>query len=133
MKAIYWNESDKGMTYEAKDIPEDMAAECDEWREAMVEATAEANGELMNKYLDSGELSTKSSSVCVIAQSTTKLFRCCGTAFKNKGVQTLLDAIVEYMPVLQMLRRLKVSMKTIQRVSVFHLMMHHLLLWLSKS
>ena len=100
MKAIYWNESDMGMTYEAKDIPEDMAAECDEWREAMVEAAAEANDELMNKYLDSGELSTEEIKFGLRHRTINNeiIPMLCGTAFKNKGVQALLDAIVEYMP-----------------------------------
>ena len=100
MKAIYWNESDKGMTYEAKDIPEDMAAECDEWREKMVEAAAEANDDLMNKYLDSGELSESEIKAGIRDRTINNeiIPMLCGSAFKNKGVQALLDAVVEFMP-----------------------------------
>ena len=100
MQAIYWNDSDKGMTYEAKDIPEDMQAECEQWREEMVEAAAEANDELMNKYLESGELTQDEIKLGLRDRTVNNeiIPMLCGTAFKNKGVQALLDAIVEYMP-----------------------------------
>lgn len=100
MKAIYWNESDKGMTYEAKDIPEDMQDLCNEWREKMVEAAAEANEQLMEKYLEEGDLSAeeikKGLRARTIANEIVPIL--CGSAFKNKGVQALLDAVVEYLP-----------------------------------
>jgi elongation factor G len=100
MKAIYWNESDRGMTYQAKDIPENIQATCDEWREKMIEAAAEANEELMEKYLETGELSVDEIKDGIrqrtISGEIVPMF--CGSAFKNKGVQALLDAVIEFMP-----------------------------------
>ena len=100
MKAIYWNESNQGMTYEARDIHPDMLEECQKWREQMLESAAEASEELMNKYLESGDLSIEE-----IKQGLrTRAIRneiipmLCGSAFKNKGVQALLDAVIEYLP-----------------------------------
>lgn len=100
MKAIYWNEADKGMTYEALDIPEDMVDDCNDWRERMVEAAAEGTDELMNKYLETGDLSTeeikKGLRMRTIRNEIVPML--CGSAFKNKGVQALLDAVIEYLP-----------------------------------
>ncbi len=100
MQAIYWNEADMGMTYEEKDIPADMADLCAEWRENLVEAAAEADEELMEKYLEGGELSTeelkKGLRKRTLAVEIVPML--CGSAFKNKGVQAMLDAIVEFMP-----------------------------------
>ncbi|PIQ43000.1 MAG: elongation factor G [Gammaproteobacteria bacterium CG11_big_fil_rev_8_21_14_0_20_46_22] len=100
MKAIYWNEEDRGMTYDAKDIPEDMQAECEMYREQMIEAAAEANEELMNKYLEEGVLSNEEIKAGIrqqtLANEIVPVF--CGSAFKNKGVQAMLDAVVDYMP-----------------------------------
>jgi elongation factor G len=100
MKAIYWNPDDKGMTYEAKDIPADMLDQCQEYREKMVEAAAESDDTLMEKYLDSGELSTDEIKQGIrkrtINNEIVPMF--CGSAFKNVGVQALLDAVIEYMP-----------------------------------
>ena len=100
MKAIYWNEADMGMTYEAKDIPADMADECQEWREHMLEAVAEASEELMEKYLETGDLSEeevrKGLRVRTLAGEIVPAM--CGSAFKNKGVQAMLDNVVYYMP-----------------------------------
>jgi elongation factor G len=100
MKAIYWNESDMGATYEAKDIPADMLADCESYREQMVEAAAEASEELMNKYLDSGELSEEEIKSGIRTQTLANQIipAFCGSAFKNKGVQAMLDAVVEYLP-----------------------------------
>lgn len=100
MKAIYWNEADKGMTYEAKDIPAEMQAQCDEWREKMVEAAAEASEELMEKYLEGGDLSSEEIKQGLRARTISNEIVpiLCGSAFKNKGVQALLDAVVDYMP-----------------------------------
>jgi len=100
MKAIYWNEEDRGVTYEAKDIPEDMQEQCQEYHDAMVESAAEASEELMEKYLENGELTEEEIKKGIrqrtIANEIVPVF--CGTAFKNKGVQAMLDAIVDYMP-----------------------------------
>ncbi len=100
MKAIYWNEADQGMTYEAKDIPADMADLCAEWRGKMVEAAAEADEELMEKYLEGGELSVdeikKGLRTRTLAVEIVPML--CGSAFKNKGVQAMLDAVIEFMP-----------------------------------
>ena len=100
MKAIYWNEEDMGMTYEARDIPAEMADECQEWREHMVEAAAEANEELMEKYLESGDLSEEEIRKGLRARTLAGEIvpAMCGSAFKNKGVQAMLDNIVHYMP-----------------------------------
>jgi elongation factor G len=100
MKAIYWNESDMGATYAEKEIPGDLVTQCEEFREKMVEAAAEANEELMDKYLEEGDLSAEDIKVGIRAQTlNNEVIPCfCGSAFKNKGVQAMLDAIVEYMP-----------------------------------
>ncbi len=100
MQAIYWNHEDMGVTFEAKEIPEELQANAIKYREAMVEAAAEASEELMDKYLEEGDLSAeeikKGLRARVIANEI--VLTLCGTAFKNKGVQAMLDAIVEYMP-----------------------------------
>jgi elongation factor G len=100
MRAIYWSDEDRGMTYESKDIPDEMKAECEHWREKMIEAAAEASDELMEKYLESGELSTDEIKIGIRARTINNeiIPMLCGSAFKNKGVQALLDAILEYMP-----------------------------------
>ena len=100
MKAIYWNPDDKGMTYEEKEIPTEMVDQCQEYREKMVEAAAESDDALMEKYLESGELSAEEIKQGIrkrtIDNEIVPMF--CGSAFKNVGVQALLDAVVEYMP-----------------------------------
>ena len=100
MKAIYWNEADRGMTYELRDIPAEMVDECQEWRENLLEAAAEANEELMNKYLEEGDLTEDEIHGAVrkrtIANEIVPML--CGSAFKNKGVQAMLDAVIRYMP-----------------------------------
>ncbi|MBN2700558.1 MAG: elongation factor G [Methylothermaceae bacterium] len=100
MKAIYWDEETLGNRFEEKEIPEEMAAQCEEWREKMVEAAAEADEELMEKYLENGELSTEEVKRGLRARTLAGeiVLTLCGTAFKNKGVQALLDAVVEYLP-----------------------------------
>ena len=100
MKTITWNEADKGSTFEYTDIPEDLLSKCDSLREELVEAAAEANEELMEKYLESGDLVEddikKGLRERVLANEITlALF---GSAFKNKGVQAVLDAVIEYLP-----------------------------------
>ena len=100
MKAIYWNEADQGLTYEVKDIPSELQSLADEKREFMVESAAEANEVLMEKYLDEGDLTAdeikEGIRLQTIANQIIPMF--CGTAFKNKGVQAVLDAMVMYMP-----------------------------------
>ncbi|MGR9073486.1 MAG: elongation factor G [Gammaproteobacteria bacterium] len=100
MKAIYWDETNMGMTFEERDIPEDMLGLCNEWREHMIEAAAEANEELMEKYLEEGDLTIeeikKGIRIRTLANQVVPAF--CGSAFKNKGVQAVLDAVIEYMP-----------------------------------
>lgn len=100
MKGIYWNEDDMGATYDARDIPESMLADCKHWREKMVEAAAEASEELMDKYVENSDLSPedikKGIRIRTLANEIVPVL--CGSAFKNKGVQALLDAVVEYLP-----------------------------------
>ncbi len=100
MQAIFWDEETKGTKYEAKDIPEDMTEICQEYREKLVEAAAEANDDLMNKYLEGEELSVdeikQGLRLRTLAGEIVPAL--CGSAFKNKGVQALLDAVVELLP-----------------------------------
>ena len=100
MKALYWNDANLGMTFEEKEIPVDMQNLCEKWRDRMIEAAAEANDELMEKYLLDGYLTNeeikKGIRAQTIANKVVPTF--CGSAFKNKGVQAMLDAIIEYMP-----------------------------------
>jgi elongation factor G len=100
MKAIYWDEASQGMKYDARDIPAELQAKAKEWRGKMVESAAEANEDLMNKYLEEGDLSAedikKGIRLRTIASEIVPMF--CGSAFKNKGVQAMLDAVIEYMP-----------------------------------
>ena len=100
MKTITWNEADKGSTFEYTDIPEELVSKCDALREDLVEAAAEANEELMEKYLDSGDLTEleikKGLRHRVLENEITLAL--CGSAFKNKGVQAVLDAVIEFLP-----------------------------------
>jgi elongation factor G len=100
MKAIWWDEETQGMKFEYREIPPAMRKDCEEWRGKMIEAAAEGDETLLNKYLESGSLSDEEikrglreralkNQICLVT---------CGSAFKNKGVQAVLDAIVEYMP-----------------------------------
>ena len=100
MKSIFWDEETQGMKFEYREIPANMRQQCEEWRGKMIEAAAEGDEVLLNKYLEGGELSDEEikrglraraikNEVCLVT---------CGSAFKNKGVQAVLDAIVEYMP-----------------------------------
>ncbi len=100
MKAIYWDESTQGMKLEKKDIPADLLADARQWRERMIEAAAEANEALMNKYLDSGELSIEEikQGLRIRTINNEIVPMLCGSAFKNKGVQAMLDAVIEYLP-----------------------------------
>jgi len=100
MQAIYWEEENMGMKYTYEDIPEDLQDLADEWRENLVEAAAEATEELMEKYLEEGELTEEEIKMGIrkrcIDVEIVPMF--CGSSFKNKGVQTLLDGVLDYMP-----------------------------------
>jgi elongation factor G len=100
MQAIYWDEASQGMKFERKEVPAELLDVANEWREKLVEAAAEANEELMNKYLESNELSIdevkKGIRVRTINNEIVPML--CGSAFKNKGVQTMLDAVIDYLP-----------------------------------
>ena len=100
MKAIYWDEASQGMKFDLREIPADLQAEAQSWREKMVENAAEATEELMNKYLEEGDLSPadikKGLRQRTVASEIVPMM--CGSAFKNKGVQAMLDAVIEYMP-----------------------------------
>jgi len=100
MKSILWSEEDQGTTFKYTEIPEDMTALCAELRERMLEAAAEANEEVMDKYLEEGDLSEEELKAAIrqltLANEIVPVL--CGSAFKNKGVQAVLDAVVDYMP-----------------------------------
>ncbi|KAB8065627.1 MULTISPECIES: elongation factor G [Janthinobacterium] len=100
MKAVIWDDASQGMKFEYGDIPAHLAADAAKWRENMVEAAAEASEELMNKYLEEGDLSEAEIKAALrqrtIASEIVPML--CGTAFKNKGVQAMLDAVIEYLP-----------------------------------
>ena len=100
MKAIYWNEEDMGTTFEEKDIPEDLVELCNKYREQMVEAAAEATEELMDKYLNGGDLSEDEIYKGLRIRTLANEIVCalCGSAFKNKGVQAMLDGVIRYLP-----------------------------------
>ena len=100
MKAIYWNEEDQGLTYELEDIPEDMRADAEHWREELVECAAEANEDLMEKYLEGGELDEDDirQGIRIRTLASEIVPALCGSAFKNKGVQAMLDAVIDFLP-----------------------------------
>jgi elongation factor G len=100
MKAVYWDDSTQGMKFEAKDVPADMLEEAKSWREKMMESAAEASEELMHKYLDKGELTVEEIKKGLRTRTIHgEIFpMLCGSAFKNKGVQAMLDAVIDYMP-----------------------------------
>ena len=91
MRAIYWNEDDQGLTFDSQDIPENLLDKCNKLREEMVEAAAEANEELMDAYLESGELSEEQikEGLRIRSLSNEIILALCGSAFKNKGVQAV--------------------------------------------
>ena len=100
MKSIIWSEEDQGTTFEYQDIPTDLQESCEEWRSHMLEAAAEANEEVMDKYLESEELSEQEIMQAIRERTLDNEIVpvLCGSAFKNKGVQAVLDAVVDYMP-----------------------------------
>jgi elongation factor G len=100
MKAIYWNETDLGVTYEARDISSEMLSECQALREQLIEVAAESSEELMDKYLEDGVLSVDEikSGIRKLTLNNEIVPAFCGSAFKNKGVQAVLDGVIEYLP-----------------------------------
>ena len=100
MKAIYWDESDQGLTYEVRDIPEELVSDANTWREQMMETAAEASEELMDKYLEEGELAEEEIKLGLRIRTLANEIvpALCGSAFKNKGVQAMLDAVIDFLP-----------------------------------
>ena len=100
MKAIYWKDENMGIEFEEHDIPEELVDTCNDLRERMIEAAAEANEELMEKYLEEGELSADEIKAGIRARTLANEIKpmFCGSAFKNKVVQAVLDAVIDYMP-----------------------------------
>ena len=100
MEAIYWDESDQGRTYEARDIPEELVSDANTWREQMMEAAAVASEELMDKYLEEGELAEEEikQGLRIRTLANEIVPALCGSAFKNKGVQAMLDAVIDFLP-----------------------------------
>ncbi|MDM8217691.1 elongation factor G [Parasutterella secunda] len=100
MRSIIWDEASQGMKFTYGDIPAELQADAEKWRENMIEAAAEANEDLMNKYLENGELSEEE----IVQGLRMRTIACeiqpmlCGTAFKNKGVQRMLDAVIQFLP-----------------------------------
>lgn len=100
MKALYWDEESRGTKFEEREIPSSMQADAKAWREKMLETAAEANEDLMNKYLEDGDLEASDIKRGLRARTINNEIvpMMCGTAFKNKGVQAMLDAVIDYMP-----------------------------------
>ena len=100
MKAIYWNEEDKGTTFTLEDIPDELKKLSSEWRENLLESAAEANEELMDKYLENGDLTAQEikEGLRLRTLENELVVTLCGAAFKNKGVQTMLDAVIDFLP-----------------------------------
>ena len=100
MKAIYWDEASQGMEYEEREIPADLQEKAEEYREYLVENAAEASEELMNEYLENGELTVEqiNGAIRQLTIDNEIIPLLCGTAFKNKGVQKMLDAVIQYLP-----------------------------------
>jgi elongation factor G len=100
MKAVYWDEASQGAKFELRDIAEDMQDDCQHYREVLLEAAAESSEDLMEKYLEHGDLSEEEVRegirIQTLANEIVPMF--CGSAFKNKGVQAMLDAVIDYMP-----------------------------------
>ena len=100
MKAIYWDEASQGMKFDSRDIPAELVAQAKEWREKMLEAAAESSEDLMNKYLEEGDLPEADIRAGLRARTLASEIvpMLCGSAFKNKGVQAMLDAVIEFLP-----------------------------------
>jgi elongation factor G len=121
MKAIFWNEEDQGLTFEEREIPEDILAKCEALRESMMESAAEANEDLLNVYLESGALSNdqikEGIRIRTLANEIIPAF--CGSAFKNKGVQAVLDAAIEYLPAPNEVKAIKGTLPDDEEAEVF--------------
>ena len=131
MKAVFWNEEDQGLTFEKRDIPDDIQSTCESLRESMMETAAEANEELMDAYLENGELTNDQirTGIRILTLANEIVPAFCGSAFKNKGVQAVLDATIEYLPAPNEVKAIKGSLpddkdKEISRD--LHLMKIHL-------
>ena len=100
MKAIIWNEEDNGVTFEYQEISAELLETCKKWRENMLETAAEANEDIMNKYLETGDLSEEDIKIGLRIRTLANEIvpMCCGSAFKNKGVQAMLDVVIELLP-----------------------------------
>jgi len=100
MKAVYWDDATQGMKYELREIPANLLPQAQEWREKMVESAAEASDALMNKYLEDGDLSVEETKAGLRTRAIKNevVPMLCGSAFKNKGVQAMLDAVIDYLP-----------------------------------
>ena len=100
MKAIFWDEASQGIKFEYADIPAELVDTANEWREKLVESAAESSEELMNKYLEEGDLSEAEIKLAIRTRTIAGEIQpmLCGTAFKNKGVQAMLDAVIDYLP-----------------------------------
>ena len=100
MRAIYWNEDDQGLTFDSKEIPDDLMDKCSKLREEMLEAAAEASEDLMDAYLESGELTPDQikEGLRIRSLANEVILALCGSAFKNKGVQAVLDAVIDFLP-----------------------------------
>src|SRR4051812_3666888 len=100
MKAIFWDEASQGMKFDYREIPAELQADAVKWRENMLEAAAESSEEMMNKYLEEGDLTEDEIKVAIRTRTIAAEIQpmLCGTAFKNKGVQRMLDAVIEFMP-----------------------------------
>ena len=120
MKAIFWNEDDQGLTFEEQEIPDDIKDTCHSLRESMVESAAEANEELMDAYLENGELTNEQIKegirIRTLANEIVPAF--CGSAFKNKGVQAVLDGAIEYLPAPNEVKAIKGSLPDDEEVEV---------------
>ena len=128
MKAINWNEADQGMTFTYEDVPANMQADCEEWRQNLVEAAAEASEELMEKYLGGEDLTEeeiKSAFTSARISKTKSSLVTCGSAFKNKGVQAMLDAVVEYLPAPTDIPAIKGINQMKLKVNVMQVMRNH--------
>lgn len=100
MKAIIWDEASQGIKFDYEDIPAELQGAAEEWREKLVEAAAESSEELMNKYLETGALDEAEINTAIRQRTIAGEIQpmLCGTAFKNKGVQRMLDAVIDYLP-----------------------------------
>lgn len=120
MKAIIWDEASQGIKFDYEDIPAELQGAAEEWREKLVEAAAESSEELMNKYLETGALDEAEINTAIRQRTIAGEIQpmLCGTAFKNKGVQRMLDAVIDYLPSPVDIPRSKAPMTTATKSSV---------------